>query len=331
MVFQADPYTGYRLEPEGKGKFLRGEITADANRFGHRDDEVSLEKPEDVFRILVLGDSFTVGACVEQTESYPEVLERHLNDGSDTEIEVVNTGVGGWCPFQYAQYYEYYGQKFEPDLVLVGFFVGNDTYYGEVAVEELDTAIQGRRISHKSADNPFLPVKVFLYNHSNLARLLMANGGMHTPHVTREDCLDFNIPLFLRIQKNRLRNHLRRSEDGDSLAKYNIRQMSRIRDIAGRHSAAVVVALLPDENQLNPALRNALIDPGTEQNYDFEMPQTMLREMLEAEQIVYIDLLPAFRNDTRCLHLNDTHWTPEGHRLAAEVIAAGLRKKYLPD
>jgi hypothetical protein len=107
--------------------------------------------------------------------------------------------------------------------------------------------------------------------------------------------------------------------------------VARIRDIAARHSAPVLVALLPDENQINPALQSTLIEPGTEQDYDFEMPQTMLREMLEGQKIGYVDLLPPFRSDTRCLYMNDTHWTPGGHRLAAEVIAAELEKKYLPN
>jgi hypothetical protein len=49
-----------------------------ANSHGHRDVEVTLEKPPGVFRILVLGDSLTVGANVRQEEAYPKVLEKHL-------------------------------------------------------------------------------------------------------------------------------------------------------------------------------------------------------------------------------------------------------------
>src|SRR5262249_21262173 len=124
MVFVADPYTGFRLMPGGAGHFQMG-IPAVANSHGHRAVEVPLKKPPGVFRILVIGDSFTVGANVRQEEAYPKVLERRLRAAYGPRIEVINAGVGGWDPIQYAEYFEHYGREFEPDLVLVGFFVGN--------------------------------------------------------------------------------------------------------------------------------------------------------------------------------------------------------------
>ena len=58
-----------------------------------------LTKPPGVFRILVLGDSFTVGANVRQEEAYPKVLEKRLQSVYGPRIQVVNAGVGGWDPF----------------------------------------------------------------------------------------------------------------------------------------------------------------------------------------------------------------------------------------
>jgi len=63
MYFEADQNTGYRLRPNGVGHFQHG-IAANANSHGHRDDEVNVSKRPDVFRIIMLGDSFTVGAGV---------------------------------------------------------------------------------------------------------------------------------------------------------------------------------------------------------------------------------------------------------------------------
>ena len=124
MYFEPDPYTGFRNKPLSRGYYPNG-IEANANSRGHRDAEVAVPKPEGVFRILAIGDSFTVGANVEAAEAYPEVIERLLNERG-VNVEVVNAGTGGWSPFQYAQYYEHYGQEFEPDLILVGFFVGKN-------------------------------------------------------------------------------------------------------------------------------------------------------------------------------------------------------------
>jgi hypothetical protein len=50
-----------------------------------------------------------------------------------------------------AQHFAREGFRFEPDLVLVGFFVGNDTYGSALSVRSLPTSVGGRRISREAA------------------------------------------------------------------------------------------------------------------------------------------------------------------------------------
>lgn len=321
MYFEADPFTGFRLKPGGVGHFQMG-IPAIANSQGLRDVEVSVKKPPGVFRILVLGDSFTVGANVRQDETYPKVLEARLNSAYGPRIEVVNSGVGGWDPFQYAQYFLHYGYRYEPDVILVGFFVGNDTFDAQTSVEQSQTAVLGHRVRPEAAARRFIKLEVFLYNHSNLARLLLNRGPVLSDSFVRKRCDDFTEE-YLAIQKARLPNHLRYSRELQDKAVNAVKQVGRIKDRAGE-SVPMVVALLPDENQVNKALQARILDGGTISDYDFEMPQSMLTEMFSELKLPTIDLLPAMRADSRCLYMNDTHWTPEGHALAASVIFEGL-------
>ncbi len=327
MYYEPDPYTGFRLRPYAVGYFQNA-IPAIANSLGYRDDEVSPTKPDGVFRVLMLGDSFTVGANVRQEEAYAQVLERLLNERRPTQqIEVVNTAVGGWEPFQYAQYYEHYGRQLQPDLIVIGFFVGNDAYNQLEKVEQLPTAILGRRVSPGAADNEVTALRVFLLEHSHLARLLM----QQTPHAlvfTRQRCDEFTED-YLAIQSDRLKNHLQRSAEQEALAENSVRQVDRIREMAELDQVPVVVVLLPDENQLNPALQARLVPPDQQDRYDFDMPQSLLLERFQALGVPTIDLLPQFRADPRCLYMNDTHWTSEGHGLAAQAIMQGL-SAYLP-
>ncbi len=44
-----------------------------------------------------------------------------------------------------------------------------------------------------------------------------------------------------------------------------------------------------------------------------------MTEGLDREGVPWLDLLPAFRADPRCLYRN-THWNDKGHRLAAAQI-----------
>ncbi len=318
MFFESDPYTGYRLKPNSVGYFQKG-IPAVVNSLGFRDDEITLEKPEDVYRILMLGDSFTVGANVLQEQAYPQVLETLLNTRTDREIQVVNAGVGGWEPFMYAQYFEHYGQELDPDLVLIGYFAGNDAYNQFTTVEELPTTILGRRVSRGSAAKPLTKSLVYLHEHSHLIRLLMQKGP-HALEFTRDDCADFSDE-YLAVQRARMPSHLRRSAEQESLAANGIRQIQRIQHTADESKMPVVVVLLPDENQINPALQDVILEGDDRSRYDFGMPQSLLTDLFADAGIPTIDLLPVFLADSRCLYMNDTHWIPEGHQLAAQTIA----------
>ncbi|GAC1334417.1 MAG: hypothetical protein NVSMB26_17110 [Beijerinckiaceae bacterium] len=320
MYFEADPHTGYRLKPGGIGYYEKG-IPAVANSHGHRDVEVTLTKPSGVFRILVLGDSFTIGANVRQEEAWPKVLEKGLKSLYGSGIQVVNSSVGGWDPFQYAQYFEHYGHRFEPDLILIGFFVGNDTFDPHTNAAQLNTAMLGHRISRDAASQPLIKLKVFLHDHSNLARLLLTKTPASWTHVRKQP--DDFTDVYLAIQKSRMPNHLRYSREQREKAQNSVNQIRRIRDRAG-DSVPVIVALLPDENQVNPSLRNLIIEAKNIGAYDFKMPQSMLIEMFREIDIPTIDLLPAVLADHRCLYMNDTHWIPEGHALAASVILEDL-------
>jgi lysophospholipase L1-like esterase len=320
MVFEADPDTGFRLEPGGVATFANGARAA-ANSQGLRNREVG-PKPRGSFRILALGDSLTVGAGVEQDEAYPQVLERILARRVSRPIEVVNAGVGGWDPFQYAQYFAREGLSFEPDLVLVGFSIaGNDTYGTLLSVPQLPTVVHGRRVSREAAQRATIDLEVLLEVHSHLARAL--RRPHFPPFHPRRSCDDFGAG-FLAIQRSHLANHLRRSAELEARARPNVEQIRRIQRLASLRHVPVVVALLPEETQTSPALRARLLVGEDPSRYDFSMPQTMLSDLFGETKITVIDLLPAFLEDQRCLFTDDTHLTPAGNVLAAQTIAPAL-------
>ena len=127
-------------------------------------------------------------------------------------------------------------------------------------------------------------------------------------------------------------NHLARPTDTEkSFMQANIAQLKRMQSFALAKDIPFVVVLMPDENQLNPALQSSLIPDGSLADYDFEMPQAALRPLFEREQINYVDLLPDFQSDQRCLYMDDTHWITAGHEFAAQRIADFLNAgAYLP-
>ena len=324
MVFEADPDTGYRIKPGGRGRHASGADMA-ASSQGLRNREIGRKRERD-FRVLVLGDSFTAGSSVERDQAYPQVLEGLLARRAKRPVEGINAGVGGWDPFQYAQYFARDGFRFEPDLVVVGFFVGNDSYSAALSVDVLPTALGGRRLSRAAASRWTIRWEVLLYEHSHLVRALRPTLSNYRP---RRSCDDFSAS-FLAVQAARLANHLGRTPERVAAAQANVDQILRIRDRAAERNVPVVVALLPDENQVNAALQARLLTGKDQSLYDFAMPQSLLADRLHEARVPTIDLLPAFRSDPRCLYNNTTHWTAEGHALAAEGIARGLAARISP-
>ncbi|MCZ6464572.1 MAG: SGNH/GDSL hydrolase family protein [Proteobacteria bacterium] len=100
------------------------------NSHGFRSAEVTLEKPEDVYRVMLLGDSLTLGWGVE----VEEIFARHLEDGLRQrltgpgrvrEVQVINTGVGNYNTDQEVAFFEARGRAFQPDLVILNYFIND--------------------------------------------------------------------------------------------------------------------------------------------------------------------------------------------------------------
>jgi hypothetical protein len=68
-------------------------------------------------RVVVLGDSFSFGECVEDDESFPARLEQRIAPG-----EVLNLAVHGYGHDQQLLRLQRQGLAYRPDAVLLGFF-----------------------------------------------------------------------------------------------------------------------------------------------------------------------------------------------------------------
>jgi lysophospholipase L1-like esterase len=114
----------YELIPGISGRFQGKEFSI--NSLGMRDRERSTRKEPGSFRILVLGDSHTFGWGVEQSEPYPAVLEKLLNEAAPgCRFEVWNLGVPGYNTVMEVERFALAADDFQPDLVVIN-YVHND-------------------------------------------------------------------------------------------------------------------------------------------------------------------------------------------------------------
>lgn len=94
------------------------------NKFGFRDKDRTKEKPEGVFRIICFGGSNTYGACVDDHETYPRVLEDTLNKRYGNRFEVWNMGDCAQVLAQKIALAKVAMKEYAPDLLLFQHFNG---------------------------------------------------------------------------------------------------------------------------------------------------------------------------------------------------------------
>jgi hypothetical protein len=120
QLHKTSPYFGYDLVPGTYGVGFMGE-SYQINSHGFRGREFRSEKKSGLFRIMVIGDSFTFGARVNQEDTYPAQLEEALRR-MNKPCEVINCGIIGHNMWQHYEVLKRKVLPFHPDLVILGLF-----------------------------------------------------------------------------------------------------------------------------------------------------------------------------------------------------------------
>ena len=82
------------------------------------------ENPRDVFRIVLLGDSFMEAYSTNLEESFRPTSRTPGPARAGAEIEVINLGVGGYGSLQEYLAFDLVGRDYRPDLDPAGILSG---------------------------------------------------------------------------------------------------------------------------------------------------------------------------------------------------------------
>ncbi len=326
-----------QLTPNFEGDFPKSEISGHIkiNSKGIRDYERPYEK-KGKFRILGLGDSFTFGHGVEFKEIFLTLLEDKLQKAKGDKVEVIKAGIPGIGPQEYLSVLKNYGVKYDPDVVLVNFFVGNDIF--DI---KLPSAEASKSDTAKKADTVVLnsdeingPSKVEGVNH--FKDFLRRHVHLYSFVVDRTK----TIPAIRHmLQKNNIANSIIGSYIIDILKKnysddYEKRWaeafncISKMKEICPN----LVIVILPTREQVVPErLEKALKQLDYKKvDIDIYKPNKKLSDYCVANNIKCIDLLPEFEKSKDQLYFEiDPHFNLNGHKLAADIIYNALIKDNL--
>lgn len=318
-----DPVLGWVHMPNKKGWSVTGEyrVPVELNRFGLVGPEVSdrrqvSEGVEQPFRIAILGDSVTEAFQVEPALAYPRLLEKRLNDLSGYDrYEVLNFGVTSYGTVKEAYVLEKEVMRFSPDLVILGFFVGNDF-----------TDSLGEEINPEAKFSPRQKIsnggKLWLRNHSTAYRWFLEKKARHrfwsdpapvSSPVSDRSRSTFDEDDSVEVQRGRRRVEM-------SLKKMQI--------VLAERQIPFLILILPSKEQVHER-RRAL----SRQDLDRAQPSRLLAAWLAGEKIAYVDALPDFQSwakinpESWAFFKFDGHPNETGHFLIAKTLINYLIKE----
>lgn len=344
-LYQYDQDLGFRIRPYANGN----------NQFGFNDRDYPLEKEPGTFRMVVVSDSFNWAGG--KTGNYTALLEEKFAQYyGKPQVDVINTGYPGTHTGEQLEMLKKYGLQYNPDLVVLGFFVGNDFLDADpnrkrIIVNDIYIDIDrknevvwfGYPIIGKSRLLLFIQQKYKVFQEAAKSQqalhsspLLVASSEIEStpPLIENPETLTEQSPgilsleTFLEVEKYRLEFcEIDDLEEGkwDKNIEYILQSISEMNNILKERDIQFIVAIYPDEFQVNEKLLNQVMnrfdfDP---KDYEVNCMQNILKKHLEANNIPYIDMLERFKTEQKkqkLYLLQEPHWNSAGNQLAAEIL-----------
>ena len=358
-----DPLLGHRLKPNLDLVHIwpahENVSTIRTNSAGFRGPELPEAKQPGEFRVLLLGDSYTFGFGVGDDDTFAHRLQEMLDGraGAPGRVSVINAGISSYGTAQQLLLYESARALFEPDLVVLNLFVGNDVQENLcLAVPRLQPH---RRfpcfgIEDDQLTGPELPVAPRRGRPRRATLRERVAAWLESSHlyqlafqraigiVTTNPAL---LALIHRLGWQAGPDYLPHVVAGWYQEQYSERGwlmtrllLRRLHLQVSQGGARLMVTIIPSRIQIIPELLelSRLFYPGAPDVEAFfadqDKPQRQLSTFLAAEGIPSLDLLPVLREDGRgdaLYYPVAAHWNEEGHQVAATALLRFMEREAL--
>jgi hypothetical protein len=326
-----DSKLGWTTLPYGKNELY------EANSQGVRGTrEYAIDPPKDTLRLAAFGDSFVHGDDEINDHAWSIVMEQ-----TDSQVEVMNFGVGGYGPDQGYLRYLHEGKGFAPDIVLIGFQSENINrvvnvfrpFYSPTTGNPLAKPyFKLRNGKTELQKNPIGQMAGYekLLNDPGSMLPGMGEADFHYQFRYRQGIFDWSAALRLwKVlffeYRSRFANPIYSDGVYDTSSEAYALTVAVIRDfycdVLGNDSLPVVV-LFPNRSDVN-AYSN-----GDQLSY---LP---LKNWLAESDYLGIDLAEAFSDDLQTVGVRELirgHYTPRGNELVAEFLLEEIARMNLND
>lgn len=325
QMFVEDPHTVFRLKP---GANVRT-INAGFFDYEYTVNDRGLRSSGDVTvpsasggsrkRVLFVGDSFTFGVGVNDSETYPARVGARLRDWCDFPVETLNAGVGGFGTSHELSFLQHYGWRFDPDVVVVGFLTSDPE---DNSLNGLHRMVGDRLVEIPASERPgwgliqahkHVPGYTWLVAHSTLFNWTRQRiGNLVAQRAAAREAR--GVPTQS-VEPAR--------DEEREAARWNLTAaiFDRIRAQADSHDVQLVVAIIPHGGTLGnyyAAGRDADVD--------------RMLEICREQQLTCVNVAESMRRARptaapASLYLREGHFNATGYDLVGDAVARRLAEE----
>lgn len=330
------PIYGFFHRPGASGWIETPEFVSHVaiNSRGLREREIAPEKPAGMYRVLMLGDSFVEGSQVPMDQTISRRLEEQLSAVVPTrQVQVINAGNAGFGTAQELLFFEHEGQGYQPDVVVLVYFIDNDlpdNGYRVARERKLDTTRRPFFVPDGSGGLQLRPGAPPDADRIAAVRPLLRRSVTYNLIENFTRWQEARDQEEAQIGKNRptyLHNPPSEWEEAWSVTEL---LLARTQASVRASGAEFVVVAAPSFFQIDADAWRWLVGGDTRERnrYEPEVPNQRLAAIAARQGLHYLDLLPAVQASAdggRPFYYSaDGHWTIAGHAFAAEQVAAYL-------
>ena len=297
----------------------RGYTTIKINSKGLRDYEYSYEHPESTYRIINLGNSMAVGFEVDLEDSFPKVMEKMGGD----DFEVVNLAVKAYDLEQEFVSLEEEGLLYNPDLVMITFFVGSD--FNRAETGNIFSLKDRQLVRNYNVYNPkFMELRNFLYKYSSLYNALISLVKLP---FSKEKDEGFDINKQIESYK------------GDTTKLYML--IKHFQEVLNEKDIEFLIVIMPVKQQIYEDWFKEMVDTYGEgksyDEFDVDAPTDELKVFLKENNINFIDLYPILKKESEqnILYLgfdkDSRHLSKKAHKIIGESLYFKWKEMYNQD
>jgi lysophospholipase L1-like esterase len=320
----ADDIIGMRYVPGARWRFKNPEYTVEyaINADGFRDTKPHpVPKPVGTIRVLLLGDSFTFGQGTNYNQTWAVRVERLLEESGNSQIDLVKAGIQGMDTRSEFILMQELVQKYQADAIVIGFLMndvdanslhgierereasaGSDSHDRAPEAKAQSTASWFKAMRHTIIRRPSGGTLQLL---NLLRRLLIANEDMY-------------CKLYL---SSAWEEYLRNPWPPTVMQQVRITEMlfKKMSDFAQSLGKQLIVLSIPQQSQVLCSTEGASSEHIDVTSYD-----RYFSEVANEQNFVWVTTLESFQkakqNHTKLFYRWDSHLTPAGNQVVAEVF-----------